>query len=232
MNIKQSIKRYAWSYLVSSIRDGVATQRIQPLVSDGPYIPWSESALSATAVATVLNDIVVNRRSTIVECGGGVSSLFIGALLREQDQSSAHLYTIEHDEGWIEVLQKMLKDHYVDEWVTIIHAPLHETRISWNGEPWYDTAVLESEIQGNEIDLLLVDGPPAHHSELAYSRYPAGPFFKNTLNERCCIVVDDIDRDAEREIVQAWENDLHISFQERLLQGNIAIGTRGQAFTI
>ena len=232
MNIKQYIKKLAWDRLLSSTRDGLATQRIQSLVADGPYIPWSDSALSATAVATVLNDIVVNRRSTIVECGGGVSSLFIGALLREQDQSGAHLYTIEHDEVWIEVLQEMLEDHYVDEWVTIIHAPLRETSISWNGEPWYDTAVLESEIQGNQIDLLLVDGPPAHHSELAYSRYPAGPFFKTMLNERCCIVMDDIDRDAERKIVQAWGNELHTSFQERLLQGNIAIGTRGQAFTI
>ncbi len=232
MKTKRRIKKFVWNYVVSSIRDGVSMQRIQSLVSGGPYIPWSDSALSATAVVAVLNDIVVNRRSTIVECGGGVSSLFIGALLREKDQPGSHLFTIEHNEEWIEVLRGMLKDHSVDEWVTIIHAPLRETSISWNGEPWYDTAVLESEIQGDQIDLLLVDGPPAHCPDIAYSRYPAGPFFSNMLNRRCCIVLDDVDRDAERKIVQVWENELHISFQERLLQGNIAIGIRGQAFTI
>lgn len=52
------------------------------------------------------------------------------------------------------------------------------------------------------------------------------------LSERCCIVVDDIDRDAEREILQEWERELRISFQERLLGDNIAVGMRGQAFTV
>jgi hypothetical protein len=230
--IKRVVKKYLWKYLISGIEDGLATQRIQTLLSGSAYITWSESALSATAVSTILNDIVVNRRTTIVECGGGVSSLFIGLLLRELDQPNTHLYTIEHDEGWIEVLQEMLEAHRVNEWITIIPAPLSETSMSWNGEPWYDTSVLESELPGKEIDLLLVDGPPAHRSEIAYSRYPAAPFFSDMLGGRCCIVLDDIDRETEREIIQQWERELQISFQERLLKGNIAIGMRGQAYTV
>jgi hypothetical protein len=232
MVLKREVKKKLWNYVVSGIQDGLSMQRIHSLVAGGPYIPWSESALSATAVLTVLNDITVNRRSTIVECGGGVSSLFIGSLLSQQDHPGAHLYTIEHDEDWIEVLLEMLEAHRLDEWVTIISAPLSETSISWNGEPWYDTTVLESKFRGKEVDLLLVDGPPAHQSEIAYSRYPAAPFFNDMLGGRCCIVLDDIDREAEREIIQQWERELQISFQERLLKGNIAIGMRGQAYTV
>jgi len=232
MNIKRHIKQVAWEHILSGIRDGLALQQIQPLIADGPYIPWSDSALNATAVSTVLNDIVVNRRSTIVECGGGVSTLCIGSLLREQGRADGHLYTIENDEGWIEVLDEMIKDHKIDKQVTLIHAPLCRTRFSWDKEPWYDTTVLGSKLGNTQIDMLLVDGPPAHQSEIAHSRYPAGPFFENMLSERCGIVLDDINRDAEREIIQAWEKELGISFREYILKGNISMGVRGSAFTV
>lgn len=230
--IKRTVKHLAWRYLFATIQDALAMQRIASLVADGPYVPWSGSALSATAVSTVLNDIVVNDRSTVIECGGGVSSLFIGSLLRQCGRPGAHLYTIEHDEDWIGVLHGMIRDHEIDDWVTLIHAPLCETHLSWDGERWYNTTVLESKLQNIEVDLLIVDGPPAHRPDIAYSRYPAGPFFEDVLGERCCVVMDDINREAERQIVEAWESELYISFQKRLLEGNIAIGTRGEAFNI
>ena len=217
---------------MSDVKDALATQRIKNLVKKGPYISWSESALSATAISTVLNDIQINHRSVVVECGGGVSSIYVASLIKEIGNNGSHLYTIEHDEEWIEILHEMMENHNVLDWVTIIHAPLSQNSLSWNGEKWYDLSVLEAELQGQQIDLLVVDGPPAHRSEIAYSRYPAIPFFKDLFGERYCIVLDDIDREAERKIVEEWERELRIDFQRRLLNGNIAIGTKGQAFTI
>lgn len=232
MDIRRRIKALVWRNFLAPVRDGISMNRLQPLVRTSPYIPWTESALSATAVSTVLNDIIVNDRQTIVECGGGVSSLFIGTLLKSQSQPHAHLYTIEHDQDWLEVLRQMIDDHEVADWITLIHAPLCNSVHSWAGERWYDETIIEATISGRVIDLLLVDGPPAHLPETAYSRYPAGPFFKEMLGERCCVVLDDIDRAAEQEIVKKWESDLGIMFRERLLKGNVALGTRGAAFTV
>lgn len=232
MSIRRSFKTFLWNHLVSGIQDGLATQRLRSLISDGPYIPWSDSALSATAVSTVLNDIVINDRSTIVECGGGVSTLFIGSLLKQQGETRKQLYTIEHDEEWMEILESMVDDHGISEWVTILYAPLRETSLSWNGEEWYSTTAIGSSLDQVVVDLLLIDGPPAYRAGASHSRYPAVPFFKEMMCDKCCIVLDDINRPAEREIAQDWERELGISFQERLLKGNISVGVRGEAFTV
>ena len=48
----------------------------------GGYAPWSTSSLAPRALVAVLNEIVLNDRQTIVECGAGTSSLFVGRLLR------------------------------------------------------------------------------------------------------------------------------------------------------
>ena len=226
------MKRLLWHHLLSGIQDNLATQRIRSLVDDGPYIPWTNSTLSATAVATVLNDIVINQRSIIVECGSGVSSIFIGRLLKERDRPNTHLYTIEHDEGWAKIVRGMTDDYGLDKWVTVIHAPLRKTALSWNEELWYDTGILSQYLKSTKIDLLLVDGPPAHGEDIAYARYPAIPFFKDVLAERYSVILDDIDRKAEQEIVRIWEDILGAHFNKRMLDGNIAIGNRGNAFTV
>ena len=232
MRMKRFVKRVVWDNLIGSIRDGLAMQRIQPLIAEGSYIPWSDSALSATAISTVLNDIVVNSRSTIVECGGGVSTIYVGSLLRQIDRIDAHLYTIEHDEEWIEILEEMIKDHRIDEWVTVVHAPLSHTPISWSGERWYDTSVLESMLRDIRIDLLLVDGPPAHEEEIKYARYPAVPFFEETLADSYSIIIDDINRSSEYNITRKWEEILEVNFEDRIMSGDISVAISGESHNV
>ncbi|NOX50787.1 MAG: class I SAM-dependent methyltransferase, partial [Gammaproteobacteria bacterium] len=82
--------------LAEEIVDGKALQQLNPLIEG--YMPWSGSAMRPCALVAVLNDIIVNRRKCIVECGGGISTIFIGRLLNRT--SDAHLYTIEHDKEW------------------------------------------------------------------------------------------------------------------------------------
>lgn len=227
--MKDKIKRMLWEYFLSGIRDGLAMQRLSPLV-DG-YLPWSSSTLSATAVETVLNEIVVNGRSKIVECGGGVSTVYIASLLSSQGREG-HLYTIEHDSEWLQVVERLLSERGLSDRVTVVHAPLREVGVSWGGEMWYDTESVKSEIPTSGVDFILVDGPPAHRQENSHSRYPAIPILKEVLDDRYSVLLDDIDRQAEREIIESWQSSLGISFDERFLNGNFAIGTRGESFTV
>ena len=63
-------------------------QILAPLTT--AYQPWSIFAIRPSGLVKVLNEIVINRRRCIVECGGGISTVYIAKLLQQQGQG--HLY--------------------------------------------------------------------------------------------------------------------------------------------
>jgi len=64
---------------------------------------------------------------------------------------------------------------------------------------WY---TLNEQIQNKRIDMLVIDGPPAHLNH--YARYPAGHLLLPLLNENGAVFLDDVDRHDEQEIIQRW----------------------------
>jgi len=192
-------------------------QALTPLASR--YLPWTHFALRPSGVVAVLNDIAVNRRQHVVECGGGVSTFFVGRLLRDRE---GHLFTVEEDEDWADLLRHELEKEQLTDRVTVIHAPIREVQLRTGTFPWYSDAVVERLVGRREIDLLVVDGPVAEHEP--HIRYPALPYFYESLHERATVIVDDIDRLGEQQIVKRWEDELGLSFERRFLNG-IAVGT-------
>ena len=73
-----------------------------------------------SGLVAVLNDIVINNRSRIVECGSGISTFYIGRLLQER---GGHLYSVEHDAGWADLLQRALAQEDLSEYVTVATRP-------------------------------------------------------------------------------------------------------------
>ncbi|MBM7085753.1 class I SAM-dependent methyltransferase [Micromonospora humidisoli] len=209
--------------------DLLAMQALAPLSLT--YLPWSASAMRPSGVVAVLNEIMVNRRRCVVELGGGVSTFYLGRLLR---QRGGHLWTVEHDGRWAELLGQELADEGLADVVTVVHAPLTSVPASWPGEEstWYAPERLREMTAGRPVDLLLVDGPPAHQSGYAHARYPAGPFFAPLLAEDFAVVLDDIDRQGEQDIMQCWEEELGVTFEHRPTNGRIGIGRPGPAFTV
>jgi len=80
--------------------------------------------------------------------------------------------------------------------------------------------------------LLLVDGPPAHDKNIMYARYPAAPYFKPFMSEDYTIILDDINRKGEQEILQKWEKELAITFYQYQLDGSIAIAQSKNSWLI
>lgn len=196
-------------------------QALAPL-STG-YLPWNPAALRPAALVTALNEVVVNERRQIVELGGGVSTFYLCRLLAHSNESRVgHLHTVEHDGDWAEWLERKLEAEGLDEVSTVIHAPLVS-----NG--WYDADKLR---YLRDIDLLLVDGPPAFAEGLEHARYPAIPFFIKALAPNWTIILDDIDRRGEQEILQQWEAELGVRFERRLTRGSIAIGRSNPSYTL
>ena len=66
--------------------------------------------------------------------------------------------------------------------------------------PWYKGV---PDILGNrKVELLIVDGPPREIFRMA--RYPALPMLYEYLSEACTVVLDDVSRNDEKEIIKRW----------------------------
>ncbi|HKS99882.1 MAG TPA: class I SAM-dependent methyltransferase [Rugosimonospora sp.] len=209
--------------------DVLAMQALAPLSST--YLPWTVSAMRPAGVTAVLNEIVVNRRRTIVELGGGVSTYYIGRLLSQQ---GGHLWSVEHDEEWAGVLERQLAREGLGDVVTVVRAPLVPALSPWPDEEacWYTPDVLKQTLAEQRIDLLLVDGPPAWQADRSHARYPAFPFFAPMLADNYTVILDDVDRPGEQDILDAWERELGITFQRRRVCGVIGVGRSAPGFTI
>ncbi len=208
-----------------------ATQALMPLTTK--YLPWTDSALRPAAVQMILNDIVVNNKQIIVELGGGISTIYISRLLTqlEGDGIRRKLYCIEHDEQWAEILNHLLIDEGISkELFEIIHCPL-EPYSADNSSPWYSQNSALQEI--NNIDLLLVDGPPAHRKEIEMAREPALPYFEKKLTNTASIYLDDINRSGERKIASKWQKQFNYALTYYRVKGGFAVLKRSkQSYTI
>src|ERR1043165_8497325 len=137
MNTAQyQIHRILNKYLLDGMRDRkdmLAMQALGPLSLT--YLPWSQAAMRPSGLVAVLNDIMINGRSHIVECGSGISTFYIARLLKER---GGHIHTIEHDETWAGLLEKALETEGLAEHASVVFAPLAKARHTWSGSEWYD----------------------------------------------------------------------------------------------
>lgn len=181
-------------------QDALAMQQLQPL--SGLYLPWSPYSIRPCHLVAVLNEIVIGNRSLIVECGSGVSTLYIGRLLRQC--GAGHLLSVEHDAGWAALITDLLRREGLEDYVTLIHAPLQPSPFTEVVGDWYDTTTINKHLADPAIDLLLVDGPPAFTPQLQQARYPALPFFRPHLAAGGAVFLDDAGREGEQFILNQW----------------------------
>jgi predicted O-methyltransferase YrrM len=188
---------------------------------DVGYVPWSSMAMRPQGLLTVLNDISIQGRRVVVECGGGVSTMYIAKLLATR--AEGHLHTIEHDAKWADCLREMLHRQSLEAFCTVTVAPLEPMR---SPSAWYAAAELQR-LDLTGIDLLLVDGPPAYARERRHARQPALRFFFDRLASDCTVILDDIDRRGEQEVVDRWEREFPVRFERRARDGAVAVWRRG-----
>lgn len=189
--LRTKLSKYASELYAAerSAADALALARLAAL--PGGPLPWTNFSMRPAAIETAVSDVLLHQRRTIVECGSGNSTIYLARLLRRLDHG--HLVTIEHDEKWADLTSALLAQDGLAEWVTIVHAPLVEG--------WYDTALLP---EVEEIELLVIDGPPANTPEIADARYPAWPHFAAALAPRASVLLDDVDRPGEKEVLTRW----------------------------
>ena len=179
--------------------DLAALIQLNPLVRG--FMPWNAGTLKPSAMSFILQQVVLFNLRSAVECGSGISTVFLASSLRS---IGGRLICIEHDPAWIERTRSLLASERLSEHVELVHAPLEQMRVGDSEVMWYARASIER-LLDSPLDLLLVDGPPAQDPRHRTDRYPAAGFFRPALHTDSLVVLDDVSRSGEAEIVKRWE---------------------------
>lgn len=190
-----------------------------------PFMPWPRSALAPSALLTILNDVIINGRKTVVELGAGISTVYLGKVL---EASGGCLISIESNPDWAAVVRRLLTNAGINDAVRIACAPLEISPHCLDKGPWYSHDAVLRAVSGRCIDALIVDGPPAYKRGSHLARFPAVPVLKDYLADCCAIFLDDIDRAGERRVARAWSKMLDIQFIKT--RCGLSVAQRGPAF--
>lgn len=166
-----------------------------------PLDPMQDWAVHGDTAAYLVRLIGTRNPRKVVELGSGVSTLIIAAALKKL-QAGSLFYSIEHDCDFVHETQEALRRENLLELVNIVYAPLVNVQINEKSYRWYQPSAF-SDIK--DIDLLVIDGPPGHTDHTA--RYPALPLLRPRLSENAIVLLDDANRQWEREILNRWRSE-------------------------
>jgi hypothetical protein len=134
----------------------------------------------------------------ILECGSGLSTIVVGVVAAKRGKRH---WVLEHDPTWAKKVRKALQRFKLDD-VVLCEAPLAD----YGSFHWYK-ALVESM---PAFDLVICDGPPGSTKG---GRYGLASVARTRLNAGCTILLDDADREQERDIANRWRTELGASVE-------------------
>jgi predicted O-methyltransferase YrrM len=164
-----------------------------------PYAlpPLRGWAASPDFLSLLAEHVHRHQPKVIVECSSGASTVMLAQCAKQNGKG--HVYSLEHDVQYAEKTRQELIKQDLQNWATVIDAPLQDYSFAEQTYQWYK---LDMEIQTYKIDMLVIDGPPAFLNSCA--RYPAGPLLLPLLNKNAVVFLDDADRPDEQQIIKNW----------------------------
>lgn len=199
---------------------------IQDLVKFSEHFPITTSSLRFHTLATILNDIIVYNRKSIIEFGSGISTLAIANLIKK-NKLHCDLVSVEDNKEWYEYIKSFISRNDLGEKVKLIYAPLEKSDLALENNFWYSVKTLdENKIRNTKFDLAIIDGPGAWKPEIRLSRYPAIPYLMNSLTENYSIYFDDVNRKGEKEILKLWQQKFNLIFER--INDTSAVFTKGK----
>jgi predicted O-methyltransferase YrrM len=162
-----------------------------------PIPPLRGWAAGPDFISLCVSAILAQKPRNIIECGSGASTILMSYGLKQL--GSGRIWSLEHDENFARTTKEHLAAHGLEKQGLVIHALLQPVAIDGESWSWYDTSILDKVVP---IDLLVVDGPPGNLGPRM--RYPALPLLYTRLSPHAIIIVDDVRREDEREIITDW----------------------------
>lgn len=155
-------------------------------------------AASPDVLQLIIKEFIKQKPVSIIECGSGVSTLVFASLFKKFN-IQGKIISLDHDSFYAEKTRETLIENGLNEYVTILDAPLVDYTLDGKQYKWYDLKDLPQDIK---FDMAFIDGPPTNTNKLA--RFPFYDLIKNRLSEKYTLIVDDAKRVDEIEMVNLW----------------------------
>jgi predicted O-methyltransferase YrrM len=180
--------------------------------------------MSPDALLRLHEYIIFAKPKKIVEFGSGVSTIVICDALRQN--GFGLLYSIDHLEQFGTQTLENIKKESLEDFVDLRIAPLElwknkHMHNDKNSTFWYKKNSI-SNIQ--DIDLLIVDGPPG--ATCPFARYPALPAFYDKLNTNAQVWLDDTNRNEEKEICKTWADKYNMDIKYFSFEKGLGVLTK------
>jgi predicted O-methyltransferase YrrM len=191
IEIKKEIKQ--------TFRQLEALQNLSVVLPANDVLPATRGWAASPDLLAVLVDLVVAERpSLVVECGSGASTLWL-ALAMRRFEIDGRIVALDHDPVFGGKTRDLLARHDVGDLAEVRDAPLESFSLDGETYSWYARRAWE-DLTG--IDLLFVDGPPATTGHLA--RYPALPLLSGSLSPVTTAVLDDLVVPDMQKVLRLW----------------------------
>ena len=185
--------------LKQTFRQLEALQNLNAVLPTSDVLPATRGwAASPDLLLTLVDLVITERPSLIVECGSGASTLWLALALRRSG-IDGRIIALDHDPVFAGKTRDFLARHDVLDLAEVRDAPLESFSLDGETYSWYARTAWE-DLAG--IDLLFVDGPPAATGHQA--RYPALPLLNKSLSPIATIVLDDLIVPDMREVLPRW----------------------------
>ena len=195
----------------ATFRQLEALQNLRAVLPANDVVPATRGWAASPDLLVVLVDLVISERpSLIVECGTGASTLWL-ALAMRRFKIDGRIIALEHDPVYGGKTRDLLARHDVGDLAEVRDAPLESFSLDGESYLWYSRHAWEN-LTG--IDLLFVDGPPATTGHQA--RYPALPLLSRSLSPVATAVLDDLVVPDMQKVLQRWL-DAHPDFSSETL---------------
>ena len=168
-----------------------------------PDIPFPKTrgwAASPDFLKQICSLVLTKKPALVFETGSGVSTLVIAYCLKKLGKGK--IISLDHLTHYADETLEMIAMHGLSEYAEIYHAPLKETLIGQETWLWYD---LDGVKIDKDIDILIIDGPPATTQPLA--RYPVLPMLYHHLGKDVVALLDDGARQDEKDIVERYKTE-------------------------
>lgn len=176
-----------------------ALQNLSAVLPATDMLPATRGWAASPDLLAVLVDLVITQRpSLVVECGSGASTLWL-ALAMRRFEVNGKIISLDHDPAFGGTTRDFLARHDVRDLAEVRDAPLEAFRLDGETYSWYARRAWE-DLTG--IDLLVVDGPPTATGHRA--RYPALPLLGGSLSPAATIVLDDLVVPDMQEVLRLW----------------------------
>jgi predicted O-methyltransferase YrrM len=176
-----------------------ALHNLSAVLPANDVLPATRGWAASPDLLMVLVDLVITERpSLVVECGSGASTLWL-ALAMRRFAIDGRIVALDHDPVFGGKTRDFLARHGVCDLAEVRDAPLQSFNVDGEAYSWYARRAW-ADLTG--IDLVFVDGPPATTGHQA--RYPALPLLIGSLSPAATAVLDDLVLPDMQKVLRLW----------------------------